>query len=66
MDETGRRESAARVQELQDRYSVTRIDLPLPGTTSKKDISDFLALGHTWVELNKITLETIKIEGELK
>ena len=61
MDETGRRESAARVQEFQDRYSVTRLALPLKGSKTEKDISDFFALGHTWAELNKITLETIKI-----
>lgn len=50
-DETGRRESALRVKQYGSSYAVSKIDLPLTGTKSEKDISDFFRLGHTSAEL---------------
>ena len=50
-DETGRRESALRVQQYCERYKVLKLDLPLSGEKSEKDISDFFRLGHTAEEL---------------
>lgn len=50
-DETGRKESALRVQQYSGRYKVMKIDLPLSGEKSEKDISDFFRLGHTTGEL---------------
>ena len=51
MDATGRKESALRVQEYKGKYPVLKIDLPLSGEKSEKDISDFFRLGHTKEEL---------------
>lgn len=50
-DETGRRESDARVSEYRDKFPVSRLLLPLPGTKQQKDISDFFSSGHTADEL---------------
>ena len=54
MDETGQRESKARVMEFSMDNQVMCIDLPLPGTKQAKDISDFFRLGHTPEELQTI------------
>lgn len=56
-DETGRRESELRVRKYVSRYAVSKIDLPLSGTKSEKDISDFFRLGHTADDL-LVLLET--------
>jgi hypothetical protein len=60
-DETGKRESALRVEELRDRYSVHSVTLPLAGTKQEKDISDFFSMGHTAAELSALTAEAINI-----
>lgn len=60
MDETGQRESKARVKEYRCDTQVMRIDLPLPGTKQEKDISDFFRLGHSAEELQNILIEQTK------
>lgn len=50
-DETGRRESETRVSEHKGKYPVCRIVLPLKGTKTEKDISDFFRLGHSADEI---------------
>lgn len=59
-DETGKKESNARVQELKQQFSVTRLVLPLAGTKREKDISDYFAAGHTSESLHKLTSEILK------
>lgn len=44
-DSTGKAESSARVRELNEKYPVTKIDLPLPGSKREKDVSDYFASG---------------------
>lgn len=44
-DEVGLRESKKQYELLKDRYRIRRLVLPLPGTKSEKDISDFFRLG---------------------
>lgn len=61
MDETGKRESALRVRQYDSRYAVSKIDLPLAGTKSEKDISDYFRLGHTTDELHSIIKTTITL-----
>ena len=60
-DETGKREAAARVGEIESLgYSnVHRVTLPLKGTKEEKDISDFFRLGHDSKELSKLTESVI-------
>jgi 5S rRNA maturation endonuclease (ribonuclease M5) len=53
MDDTGKK-SAARIELALGAYGVKRLELPLAGTKSEKDISDFFALGHTTDELSGI------------
>ena len=61
MDDTGRKESANRMNELKehDCPSVLNIELPLCGSKQEKDISDFFRLGHTVDELKDLTEEAI-------
>lgn len=59
MDDTGKK-SAARIEQALGAYSVKRLELPLAGTKSEKDISDFFALGHTADELSRIITELIQ------
>ena len=59
MDDTGRK-SAARIEQALNNYHVKRLELPLSGTKSEKDISDFFALGHTSDELSEIITELIQ------
>ena len=59
MDDTGRK-SAARIEQALNNYHVKRLELPLSGTKSDKDISDFFALGHTSDELSEIITELIQ------
>jgi len=54
MDTTGVNESNARVCEFKDKYPVSRIELPLPGTKQSKDISDFFKEDHDMGELDRI------------
>lgn len=50
-DATGKKESLLRVNEFCDRYRVSRLELPLPGTKKEKDISDFFAMGKSGIDL---------------
>ena len=59
MDDTGKK-SAARIEQALRAYGVKRLELPLAGTKSEKDISDFFALGHTADELSRIIIEFIQ------
>ena len=59
MDDTGKK-SAARIEQALRAYGVKRLELPLDGTKSEKDISDFFALGHTADELSRIITELIQ------
>lgn len=59
VDATGRRESAQRVEELQSRYPVSRIDLPLAGSKQEKDVSDYFLLGGTSESLKILILQTL-------
>jgi DNA primase len=61
MDDTGRKESANRLNELQELGcpSVLNIELPLCGSKQEKDVSDFFRLGHTANELSDLTEEAI-------
>ena len=59
MDDTGRK-SAGRIEQALNNYHVKRLELPLSGTKSEKDISDFFALGHTSDELSEIITELIQ------
>ena len=59
MDDTGRK-SAARIEQALNNYHVKRLELPMSGTKSEKDISDFFALGHTSDELSEIITELIQ------
>ena len=51
-DETGKRESNARIEEFSSRFPVSQLILPLCGTKREKDISDFFRLGNTSEDLN--------------
>lgn len=64
-DTTGIQESKARVSEFSGKYSVYRIELPLPGTKQSKDISDFFKEGHTAGELDSIVEKAISKEVAL-
>ena len=61
MDDTGRKESENRVNELQELgcLSVLNIELPLCGSKQEKDVSDFFRLGHTANELSDLTEQAI-------
>lgn len=59
MDNTGK-ESAARIEQSLKAYGVKRLELPLSGTKSEKDISDFFALGHTTDELSDLIRKLIQ------
>ena len=59
MDDTGRK-SAVKIEQALNNYHVKRLELPLAGTKSEKDISDFFALGHTADELSGIITELIQ------
>lgn len=58
-DTTGKRESAARLEEFSGRFPVSQVILPLNGTKPEKDISDFFRLGHTTEELQILLQESI-------
>lgn len=53
MDETGRKESSKRVEELSS-YNVLRLELPLPGGKGDKDISDYFASGKSASDFQKL------------
>lgn len=58
-DSTGIQESANRVMELENRYNVHRLLLPLPGTKQKKDISDYFALGNHSTDFENLIKESL-------
>lgn len=60
-DDTGRRESV-RQTELLSNYKVLNLILPLQGTKTEKDISDFFALGNGTSELKALLAQLF---GEL-
>ena len=53
-DETGKKESELRVQEHKEKYPVERIILPLTGTKSDKDISDYFRNGNQGETFKKL------------
>lgn len=53
-DCTGKRESSLRVQQYGEKYKVEKLDLPLSGGKSEKDISDFFRLGYSTEDLQKL------------
>lgn len=53
-DQTGVKESEARVKEFKEDFNVSNIHLPLAGTKKEKDISDFFLLGKTAEDLKKL------------
>lgn len=57
-DETGRREAQRQVEELA-RFQIANLSLPLSGTKTEKDISDFFAMGHDASELRTLLSEMI-------
>ena len=61
-DETGRKESALRVRQYCERFRVAKIDLPLSGEKSEKDVSDFFRLGHITGELQAMIEKTTIIK----
>lgn len=58
MDETGKKYSKKMVTDLA-KYRVSRLELPLSGEKSEKDISDFFAMGHTAEELETLICQLI-------
>lgn len=59
MDSTGK-DSSFRNEQVLQAYQVMRLELPLSGSKTEKDISDFFALGHTAEELNELINELIQ------
>lgn len=59
-DKTGLRESALRVKELSPQYPVFRLVLPLAGTKSEKDVSDYFLSGHTIQDFDKLISDCLK------
>ena len=59
MDKTGK-ESSIRTEKALKEYGVKRLELPLSGDKTEKDISDFFALGHTSEELEELIRELIR------
>ena len=59
MDATGIESSKKRMEELAA-YKVKRLELPLSGSKTDKDISDFYANGHKTEELNKLLFNLLK------
>lgn len=57
MDETGVRESRRMLWRYGDDYALYRMALPLSGTKSEKDISDWFRLGHKAEELSTYNIE---------
>ena len=58
-DETGKRESNARIEEFSSRFPVFQLTLPLRGTKREKDISDFFHLGNTSEDLNLLLRKSL-------
>lgn len=56
VDQTGRREAQRQTEALSE-YDVLQLNLPLSGTKTEKDISDFFALGNDGKDLKKLLTE---------
>lgn len=59
-DKTGIRESALRVKDLRTKYPVYRLVLPLAGTKSAKDISDYFLLGNSTDDFEKLIAKSLR------
>ncbi|MDY3112605.1 MAG: hypothetical protein SOW36_08215 [Porphyromonas sp.] len=60
MDETGIRQSQKIIEDNPDAPNLFRIDLPLSGSKSEKDVSDYFFQGGTATALQDIIMRTIK------
>lgn len=60
-DETGKRESAARLEEFTGRFHVSQLVLPLSGSKREKDISDYFHLGYTSENFQQLLQKNISI-----
>lgn len=60
MDETGIRQSQKIIEDNPDIPNLFRVDLPLSGSKSEKDVSDFFSQGGTATALQDIIMRTIK------
>ena len=60
MDDTGIRQSQQIIENNPDVPNLFRIDLPLSGSKSEKDVSDFFSQGGTTTALQDIIMRTIK------
>ena len=59
MDSTGLKSSAKREEELKE-YGVKRLLLPLAGTKTEKDVSDYFMLGNSREDLIKLFLDYLE------
>ena len=60
MDDTGVRQSQKIIDDNPDAPNLFRIDLPLSGSKSEKDVSDYFSQGGTTTALQDIIMRTIK------
>ena len=60
MDDTGIRQSQKIIEDNPDVPNLFRIDLPLSGSKSEKDVSDYFSQGGTATALQDIIMQTIK------
>ena len=60
MDDTGIRQSQQIVEDNPDVSNLFRVELPLSGSKSEKDVSDFFSQGGTTTALQDIIMRTIK------
>lgn len=60
MDETGIRQSQKIIEDNPDIPNLFRVDLPLSGSKSEKDVSDFFSQGGTATALQDIIMRTLK------
>lgn len=60
MDETGIRQSQKIIEDNPDIPNLFRIDLPLSGSKSEKDVSDYFSQGGTTTALQEIIMRTLK------
>ena len=63
MDDTGIRQSQKIIEDNPDIPNLFRVDLPLSGSKSEKDVSDFFSQGGTATALQDIIMRTIKQQG---
>lgn len=63
MDDTGIRQSQQIIEDNPDVSNLFRVELPLSGSKSEKDVSDFFSQGGTTTALQDIIMRTIKRQG---